>query len=108
AHYDWPAAEKRIRKAIDDTYGPFLKAALSEPDRAVVQAQRDLAEVQVIIARVVIALKNAGISARSIDALMALTHATWTRTMISNATDRACAGEIFARGMNGDCTPAAA
>ncbi|MDG4869038.1 hypothetical protein P8631_13665, partial [Guyparkeria sp. 1SP6A2] len=78
AHYDWPAAEKRIRKAIDDTYGPFLKAALSEPDRAVVQAQRDLAEVQVIIARVVIALKNAGISARSIDALMALTHATWT------------------------------
>lgn len=26
----------------------------------------------------------------------------------ANATDRACAGEIFARGMNGDCTPAAA
>lgn len=106
-HYDWPAIETRLRASLAGVFDTAAQRAQSNDQRVAVEAQRGMAECQIIAAKTLITLRNHGIDDHYIDAIMAHHCALMVRTMIRNAADSAFAGEVFARAMGGSDAPEA-
>lgn len=104
-HYDIEAIEKDLRQQIEQKVAAVNVTAMTDAARIELDAQRQLSETLIIIARVAAQLMNAGISPARVDEILARYCGFLVRGLSETATCPNSFRSTCVQAANGDIQP---